>query len=41
LPVSGDEQLFNLNVLTAKLPPDVGSINAGLEVDPKVSDVEI
>jgi len=41
LPVRGNEQLLDLNVLTTKLPPDVGSINAGLKVNPEVSDVEI
>jgi hypothetical protein len=41
LSVRGDEQLLDLNVLTAKLPPDVGSINAGLEVNPEVSEIVV
>jgi len=41
LTVAGDEQLPDLNVLTAKLPPDVGSVYASLKVDPQVSGAAI
>jgi hypothetical protein len=40
LTVRGNEQLPDLNVFTAKLPPDIGSIHARLEVHPEVSGVE-
>jgi hypothetical protein len=36
--VCGDEEFTDVYVLTAKLPPDVGGVDAGLEVNPEVSD---
>jgi hypothetical protein len=41
LTVCGDEEFTDVYVLTAKLPPDVGRINAGLKIHPEVSGVEI